>query len=73
MQQRFLDVYINAMKEGGKFEKWSEKRIDSMLRKKMKEKTEVYLTAEEAVQWGLADSIFDGDWGTLKGNGNDSR
>ncbi len=67
-EQMFLDVYIDAMKEGGKFEKWSPKRIDSMLREKMQEKTEVYLTAEEAVQWGLADSIFDGDWGTLKGN-----
>lgn len=53
-----LDIYIKALREAKKFKGWTDKRIRSWLVKKMKEKEEVYFTAEEAVEHNFADIIF---------------
>lgn len=66
---RMLDIYIESMKRKGKFKDKSEKWIKEMLQDQMNKKEDVYLTAEEAVEWGLADEIFGKtisyDWGLL--------
>lgn len=65
-----LDIYARALKRKGKFTRWSPSRIKSMLRDKMDRKEDVYLTAEEAVEWGFADEVFGGlgnfDWRSLR-------
>lgn len=64
-----LDIYVEAMKRKGKFSKKSKDFIRAWLREQMDKKEDVYLTAEQAVAYGLADEIFgqEGkyDWGKL--------
>lgn len=64
-----LDIYIDLLKESELMKGWTRKRIHTWLVKQMKEKEEVYFTAEEAVEHNFADTIFgaDGtyDWSTL--------
>ncbi len=55
---RMLGIYVRSMKRNGKFKDWPEARITRMLKEAMKSKEDVYLTAAEAVEWGLADEIF---------------
>lgn len=68
-QKVMLDIYIDRIKEKGKYSKWSRKRIEDMLEKQMQLKEEVYLSAKETLEWGFADDIFgiDGkyDWSKL--------
>jgi ATP-dependent protease ClpP protease subunit len=56
-----LDIYVEAMKRGGKFSKKSKEFIRTWLRTEMDRKEDVYLTAEQAVEYGLADEIFGAD------------
>ncbi|MBI2062556.1 MAG: ATP-dependent Clp protease proteolytic subunit [Candidatus Yanofskybacteria bacterium] len=60
-----VDIYANRMKERGKFSKKTKEEIKEMLERQMNLKEDVFLTAQEAVSWGLADSIFDGNWSKL--------
>ncbi len=64
-----LDIYIKHLRESEKMKGWTDKRIHTWIVKQMKEKEEVYFTAEEAVEYNFADVIFgaDGvyDWSTL--------
>lgn len=60
-----LDIYANRMKERGRFAKLPKTEIKAMLEKQMEKKEDVFLTAHETVTWGLADSIFDGNWQRL--------
>lgn len=64
-----LDIYIDLLKESDAMNGWTRKRINVWLVKKMKDKEEVYFTAEEAVEHNFADTIFgaDGtyDWSAL--------
>lgn len=64
-----LDIYITSMKRKGKFSRKSKEFIRSWLKEQMNKKEDVYLTAEQTVEYGLADGIFgaDGkyDWNTL--------
>ena len=66
---RMYEIYANAMLRGGKFSNWSKKKIIDMLKERVGSKVDVFLTAEEAVEWGLADEVFgkDGkyDWSQL--------
>lgn len=72
--KRMIDIYVHALKtfgpeHQGKFKKWSAKRIENMLKEQMDKKEDVFLTAEQTVDWNFADSIFgaDGkyDWSSL--------
>jgi len=60
-----MDIYAHRMKERGKFKSWSISRIKDMMREHMDKKEDVFITAQEAIDWGLADEIFDGDWSKL--------
>lgn len=55
---RMLDIYVESMKRKGKFKDKKESFIRKMLREQMDKKEDVFLTAKEAVDWGLADQIF---------------
>lgn len=59
------DIYVNAMKESGRFKHRSKKFIAEWLREQMDKKEEVYLTAKDAVEYGFADQIFDYNWAKL--------
>lgn len=60
------DIYANRMKHtpGSKVAGWKEERILKWLRDEMDKKEDVYLAAQEAVEWGFADEIFS-DWSTI--------
>jgi len=63
-----IDAWAAAMKScpHGQFRKRSLDWIRKMLQERMRDKTDVFLTPAEAVDWGLADEVFDGDWPGLK-------
>ena len=64
-----LDIYIEKLRESELFAGKTDKQIERWIRKRMKDKEEVYFTAEEAVEHNFADFIFgaDGtyDWSML--------
>lgn len=61
-------IYVNRMvtSEHGAHYKANPNAIKEMLINNMRDKTDCFLSAPEAVRWGLADEVFDGDWTTLK-------
>ena len=59
-QKQMLDIYCAALKEQGKYSRKSLAKIREILQFQMDRKEEVYLTAEEAVEWGFADGIYTG-------------
>ena len=65
-----FDIYVEKLREAEKFEGWSDTKISNWLRKKMKEKEEVYFTAQEAIDHNFADFIFGEngkyDWDALR-------
>lgn len=66
-QERMLDIYCEAMDEPGAVYAGKPDTIKrAWLIEQMKSHEEVYLTAEEAVQYGFAHAIFDGDWEKLR-------
>lgn len=65
MHSAMLDIYASRMKEKGRFSKIPKIEIKEMLEGHMEKKEDVFLTANETVAWGLADSIFDGNWQKL--------
>lgn len=68
-EDTMLNIYVERMKQKGKYSKWAKQRIFKMLRSEMDKKEDVYLTAEDAVKWGLADEVFGAngtyDWSKL--------
>lgn len=65
-----MKIYVDRLKEKGKLKNWSRKRIEEWLRSEMDRKEEVYMTAEQAVQYGFADMVFGNgtvgyDWSKL--------
>lgn len=66
-----LNIYTNSLKRKGKFSRYSRKWIQKMLQGQMDRKEDVYLTPQEAVEWGFADEVFGGaigqfDWKSLR-------
>jgi len=57
--EMMLDIYVDCLRTGKKFKGVEESRIRKELENKMNNKIDVYLTAEEAVEWGFADGIID--------------
>jgi len=60
-----LDIYAKVMDEHGEFKGQGTDKIKKWLRTQMDKKEDVYLTAEEAVNYGLADEVFDYNWANL--------
>ena len=67
-EDEMFDIYVDHLKKHGNksIRKKTKKSIYSWLDKMMKEHEEVYFSAEEAVDIGWADEIFDGDWERLR-------
>lgn len=59
-------IYTARLKEQGKFRKWKRRRIRTMLESKTRDEINVWLSAEEAVKWGFADTVDDGNPETLR-------
>lgn len=59
-------IYADRMKHtsNSKVATWKEDRIHKWLKEQMDEKEDVYLTANDAVQWGFADEVFS-SWDTV--------
>lgn len=56
-----LGIYVDAMRKKGKMSKQSPAAIKKWLVAQMDKKEDVFLSAEEAVEYGLADEIFGAD------------
>lgn len=61
---QMTDIYVDSMKRNGKAQKWGRERIRNWLESEMDKKEDVFFTAQEAIDWGFADEIFD-NWGTV--------
>lgn len=66
IHEMMLRIYVARLREGGSFSSWPEPRIRKMLDEGLEKKTDVWLTADEAVEWGFVDGIFTGDNATLR-------
>lgn len=63
---RMKMVYVERMQEeGSEAEGWTDEKCDEWLEQKMYEHEDAYLDAEESIQWGFTNYIFDGDWDAL--------
>lgn len=69
--ETMMNIYVRRLKQRGRFNRRSQQFIRDMLRELMDKKEDVYLTAREAVDWGFADEIFDGDWDRLNSVSSD--
>ena len=67
--QIMYEIYLQHLRKSDKFEGWTDKKISNWLTNVMKDKEEVYFTAEECLEYNWADTIFgaDGtyDWDSL--------
>ena len=64
-EHTMLDIYAKAMKYHGKFADKSQQIIKKWLRGQMDKFEDVYLTANQAIEYGFADEIFNADWSSL--------
>lgn len=65
-KEMMIRIYQTRLREQGKFRRWSTDRIREMLQRQMEKKIDVWLSSDEAKEWGFADDVFDGDWGKLR-------
>jgi ATP-dependent protease ClpP protease subunit len=61
-----IPIYADRMKHtpDSKVHSWREDRIHKWLKEQMDKREDVYLNANETVQWGFADEVFS-DWDTV--------
>jgi ATP-dependent protease ClpP protease subunit len=57
-EEQMLDIYVEAAMQGPRFQSWSEVQVRKALVDRMNAETDVFLSPEEAVDWGFADSVF---------------
>ncbi len=60
---RMLDIYVSRCRVLPSWfarKRWSRERIKTYLDRQIRDKHEVYLSAEGAVDWGLMDEVLDG-------------
>lgn len=55
-----LRIYVERLKEQGKFHRKHPSLIRNMLEEKMRQKVDVFLSTDEAVEWGFADGVVTG-------------
>ena len=60
-----LNIYADSMEQNGKFKGKPRKTILAYLNRRMEKKDDVFLTAQETVDLGLADYVFDYNWAQL--------
>ncbi len=61
-----LDLYVERLREQGKYMRRSPVYIRNLLESKMRQKVDFYLSTDEAVAWGFADDVYVGDLKTLR-------
>lgn len=66
IRPRMLQIYVEALRQKGKFSRRSPEWIADMLQAEMDKKQDVYLREQQAVDWGFADEVFGGDWDRLR-------
>lgn len=70
MDEQMLDIYVDRMKEAEHWTGKSDQQIRNQLIREMQKKEDVFLTAEQAVEQGLADEVFGAggkyDWAKLR-------
>lgn len=64
--EMMLRIYTARLLEQGAYKKWSVPRIRNLLMRNIRDRIDVWLPADEAVRWGFADAIFDGNNDTLR-------
>ncbi len=57
--KRMLDIYVERMVSGRKFKDWTVEAIRKFLVEQLDKRADVFLTPREAINWGLADGIFE--------------
>lgn len=63
---RMMEIYVDSMRRSDRFVGMDDASISEWLKEQMRQREEVYFSAEQAVELGLADAVFDGDWDRLK-------
>lgn len=67
---QMIDIYVKALRGCDKMAEWNDSKIRKWVETKMKQREDVYLSAEEAVEYNFADGIFGKggvyDWDALK-------
>lgn len=53
-----INIYVGKAKHGNHFVDWTEEEIKEHFKREMEKRQEVYLTARQAVDWGLADAVL---------------
>lgn len=61
-----LRIYTARLREQGIHSKLKEPEIRALLERNMKDHIDVWLSTDEAVRWGFADAVFDGNYDTLR-------
>ena len=68
-EEQMLAIYIDSMRKQGKMKDEKPEKIRKWLRDQMDKKEDVYLSAQQAVDYGFADEIFGAngiyDWNAL--------
>lgn len=59
-RELMLQIYTARLQEQGKFKRkrWSRSRIYNMLEREMEKSIDVWLSTDEAVEWGFSDSLL---------------
>lgn len=63
--ETMLNIYTLNMKQRGIFSHKKESEIKTHLKYQMNKKEDVFLSPQEAIDYGLADEIFDYNWKSL--------
>lgn len=61
-QRQMIDIYVESARNSEKFKDKKDSYIKKCLKNHMDRKEDVYLSPSQAIEWGFADEIFDGDW-----------
>lgn len=61
-----IRIYTEKMAASDMYEGKTKRQLGALIRKKMNDTEEWYLTAEETVEHGFADAVFDYDWAKLR-------
>jgi len=64
--EMMLRIYVARLKSQGRFKKWGNPKIHEMLKRQFESRIDVWLTSDEARQWGFVDEVFDGNWEKLR-------
>lgn len=66
IMETMLHIYMARLHEQGMFIGRSEEKIRAVLEQGIREKIDVWFTADEAKRWGFVDDVFLGDFNTLR-------